>query len=180
MLTKIDLCAQALLKIGEKPIVSMSEESVAAVMAHAIFPGVVDGLVAMHPWNFARVSKRLIPVAGEDRKNCFLIPSDCLRIISVDETNNYEVMGANIFANTSSINLNYIRRVDVSDYPPYFQSIAVLKLACEFCLPLTENYNLYRTLVSLFEAELRQAKFIDSSQVSRDGGIHFSLLDVRY
>ena len=53
MLTKIDLCSMALLKLGERPIQSLTDDSAAAQLARTLFDPVMDALIASHPWRFA-------------------------------------------------------------------------------------------------------------------------------
>ena len=53
MLTKIDLCSMALLKLGEKPIQSLSEDTAVAKLGRTFIDVVIDELLAMHPWRFA-------------------------------------------------------------------------------------------------------------------------------
>ena len=53
MLTKIDLCSMALLKLGESPIQSLVDDSASAKLARTLFNPVIDALLALHPWRFA-------------------------------------------------------------------------------------------------------------------------------
>ena len=50
MLTKIDLCSMALLKLGENPIQSLSDDTAAAKLGRTLVDFVIDTLLAMHPW----------------------------------------------------------------------------------------------------------------------------------
>ena len=53
MLTKIDLCSMALLKLGETPIQSLTDDSASAKLSRTLFDPVMDTLIASHPWRFA-------------------------------------------------------------------------------------------------------------------------------
>ena len=77
MHTKIDLCSTALLKLGERPIQSLTEDTAAAQLARTLFDSVMDMLLAMHPWRFA--CRRFDIVKNED--GVFIIPTDVLRIL---------------------------------------------------------------------------------------------------
>lgn len=76
MLTKIDLCSMALLKLGEKPIQSLLDDTAAAQLARTLFDPLTDALIAVHPWRFATKQFELAKNADGD----FLIPSECLRV----------------------------------------------------------------------------------------------------
>ncbi len=181
MFTNVDLCSRALLKLGERPISSFSDGSAAAMLASNLYSGVLNSLLVLHPWDFAKENSRIVYSYRDDlgRAVCAL-PNDCLRVISVDETKDYEIIGKNIHTGLATIHLNYIKQVSESDLPDYFASLMVLRLAMEFCLPLTENQTLYRTISVMFDSELKNAKYIDSSQ-SNDAQIHgFSLVNSRF
>ena len=49
MLTKIDLCSMALLKLGEKSIQSLLDDTPAAQLSRTLFDPVVDTLLSSHP-----------------------------------------------------------------------------------------------------------------------------------
>ena len=77
MFTKIDLCSMALLKLGEKPIQSLADDSAAAQLARTLFDPITDTLIASHPWRFAMRTYELTKNNDDD----FIIPSDVLRIL---------------------------------------------------------------------------------------------------
>ena len=71
MFTKIDLCSMALLKLGEKPIQSWHEDSIAAQLSRSLFDSTVDSLMAMFPWRFA--TQKIVLIKNTDGD--FVIPS---------------------------------------------------------------------------------------------------------
>lgn len=172
MLTKIDLCSMALLKLGEKPIQSLIDDNAAAQLARTLFDPVMDALIASHPWRFACKSYDLIKNADGD----FLIPADCLRVVKC----NGEIIGNRIVARDDTITILTVNRVPVESYPGYFVSLAATKLAMEFCIPLIGEQTVFRMLAALYEDELQSAKFIDSTtSVARDIE-NFSLINARF
>ena len=77
MLTKIDLCSMALLKIGEQPIQSLIDDSAASKLARTLFDTVIDALLSIYPWRFATQEITLVKNADGE----FLIPSNVLRVL---------------------------------------------------------------------------------------------------
>ena len=77
MFTKIDLCSMALLKLGEKPIQSLADDSSAAQLARTLFDPIMDALIASHPWRFAMRTYELTKTTDDD----FVIPVDVLRVL---------------------------------------------------------------------------------------------------
>ncbi len=172
MLTKIDLCSMALLKLGEKPIQSWIDDTAPAQLGRTLFDPTIDALLALHPWRFACHEYTL----NRNTDGNFIIPSECLRVIKCDG----EIIGNKIVSDSDAIKIVAIIRVPVDAFPSYFISLAATKLAMEFCIPLTGQQNVFRMLVALYETELQSAKFLDSTS-SRGPTIQkFSLIDTRF
>lgn len=172
MLTNIDLCSMALLKLGEAPIQSITDDTPAAKLARTLYGPVTDALLALHPWRFACRSYSLTKTADGD----FLIPADVLRVLRCDG----EIIGDRIVSDLPTMEIMAITRVSSENFPSYFVSLAATKLAMEFCIPLTAEQTVFRMLVALYETELQAAKFIDAAS-SRTLGIQdFSLITARF
>ncbi len=172
MLTKIDICSMALLKLGERPIQSLLDDSAAAQLSRTLFEPVVDSLIASHPWRFATKSFQLSRTADGD----FLIPADCLRVLR----SGGQVQGNKIIAPTESITILGLVRPAVDAFPNYFATLCATKLAMEFCIPLCGEQTVFRMLAALYETELQSAKFIDSTTASNKAIDNFSLINVRF
>ncbi len=172
MFTKIDLCSAALLKLGENPIVSFNDQSAAANLANTLYDVTIDSLLASHPWRFAMKKFDLTKDVYEE----FVIPADVLRILQ----SNGEVVGNKIISHYDEITITAIVKTDVEFFPSYFNSLAAIKLAMEFCIPLLGDQNIFKMLVALYESELRTAKFIDSTISTNSDISDFSLISARF
>ena len=71
-------------------------------------------------------------------------------------------------------------RVLPEKFPSYFASVVATKLAMEFCMPITSDQTVFRTLAALYESELQTAKFIDSTTSINPQIENFSLIDIRF
>ena len=172
MLTKIDLCSMALLKLGEKPIQTWDDDSAPAQLARTLFDSVVDTLITMHPWRFATKKIDLVP----DENGEFIIPANVLRILHC----NGQVIGNKILSDANKISIVALTRIPVEYFPSYFLSLAATKLAIEFCIPLTSDQTIMRMLIALYDSEFQTAKFIDSTtSISKDID-SFSLINARF
>ena len=172
MLTKIDLCSMALLKLGENPIQSLSDDTAAAKLGRTLTDFVIDTLLAMHPWRFACRTYTL----ARDENGDFNIPSDVLRVIKT----NGRIMEDKIVSDTDTLNITAIVRVSTDKFPSYFASLVATKLAVEFCMPLISDQTVFRTMVALYETELQTAKFVDSTTSVNSAMENFSLIDSRF
>ena len=172
MLTTIDLCSMALLKLGERPIQSLSDDTTTSQLARMLFDPVIDSLIAIHPWRFA--TRQIELTAASDGN--FIIPSDVLRVLKTTG----QVVGNQIIASSEKLNILATVRVPVEKFPSYFASVAATKLAMEFCIPLSGDQTVFRMLVALYESELQSAKFIDSTTSASADIDKFSLINTRF
>lgn len=172
MLTKIDLCSMALLKLGESPIQSLLDDTAAAKLSRTLFEPVIDALLTMHPWHFATQEIDLT----KNTDGNFLIPSDVLRVLK----SNGRIVGNKIYADTDNIKILAITKTAPEKFPSYFSSLAATRLAMEFCVPLLGDQTIFRMLVALYESELQTAKFIDSTTSVCDSVSDFSLISSRF
>ncbi len=172
MLTKQDLCSMALLKLGEQPLTSLSSDTAAAQLARTLCDVTLDSLLSYHPWRFATDAVFIERNTDGD----LIVPENVLRILKCDG----RICGKKIFFDSDNIKLLAIVRIDIEKFPSYFVALAATRLAMEFCMPLTGNQQMFRTLVSLYESELQTAKFIDSTTDSGTGVRDFSLINVRF
>jgi hypothetical protein len=172
MLTKLDLCSMALLKLGEKPIQSLSDDSATSQLARTLFDVVINSLLTSHPWRFATQDIKLTKNTDGE----FLIPSNVLRILK----SNARICGDRILSDQDEVLIVAIVRTEPSQFPGYFVSLAASRLAIEFCIPLLGDQTVFRMLVSIFETELQSAKFIDSTTSMPEAISGFSLVDSRF
>jgi len=175
MLTKIDICSMALLKIGEKPIQSFNEDTAAAQLARTVFDNTTDMLLSQHSWRFAQKKFELSKTSDGD----FLLPTEILRVLNCS-AQTYSIAGNRINAAANKITLHAIVRIGAENWPGYFSSVAATRMAMEFCIPLTDNQNTFNTLAALFDSEMRAAKFIDSTISSTHDIADFSLVSARF
>jgi len=162
----------ALLKLGEAPIQSLTDDTAAAKLARTLFDTVIDTLISSHVWRFACRSFDLTKNADGD----FLIPVDCLRVVKCDG----DIRGNRIFAPGDTMTIVGLARVSPESFPGYFASLAATRLAMEFCIPLSGEQTIFRMLTALYETELQSAKFIDSTTSAPAGIDNFSLISARF
>jgi hypothetical protein len=175
MLTKIDLCSQALLKIGENAIASFNDDCAAAKIAKSLYDTVIDALISGYNWRFATKKYQL----RRTESGGFPIPSEILRVIACS-ARDYEIAGNVINAKADAIEITASARVGAESFPPYFAAAAATRLAMEFCVPLTGNQNMFALLNALYESELRTARFIDSTTATPPAVENFPLITARF
>ena len=172
MFTKIDLCSMALLKLGEKPLQSLQEDSAPAQLARTLFDSVVDTLLSMFPWRFAIQNITLIRNSDGD----FVIPSNVLRVIKCEG----QISGNKIITTCDTLDIVAIVRVETKSFPSYFATLVATKLAMEFCIPLIGDTGVFKMMTALYESEFQSAKFIDSTTSNQSNIDDFSLINSRF
>ncbi|MDR2685595.1 MAG: hypothetical protein LBB23_02360 [Rickettsiales bacterium] len=174
-MTQLELCNLALLKLGEQPLANMNEESAPAKLARAIFPSLRNGLLCLYPWNFAIQEFDLVRTSGE-----FILPNGVLRVLEVS-SDNYKINGRKIVCNAERLTLRAIIDPGENACPDWFCTLLASRLACEICLPLTDNQAMLKSLAEQFETEFKNAKFMDSASAKNPSGVKtFSLIDQRF
>ena len=172
MLTKIDLCSMALLKLGEEPIQSLTDDSASAKLSRTLFEPVVDGLLSLHPWRFATQTIELT----RNTDGNFLIPANVLRVLKTSG----RIFANRIITDTPQTTITAIIKTSPEQFPGYFISLCATRLAMEFCVPLLGDQNIFRMLVALYETELQTARFIDSTTSPAEPITDFSLISSRF
>ena len=186
-LNDVALCGRALIRIGVQPITSFSDGTAESEIAGAMFASVRDALLSSYLWGFASgqvaLNKLMVsPVA--DYKNAFELPSDFLRAISAGVGGkgrglNFRIASSELHTDSDEAVLSYIYRPNEEDFPTYFDSALIAKLAAEFTIPLTESTTRAEAMFRLAEQEFARARQIDAQQDTPGRIERFTLIDVR-
>ena len=172
MLTKIDLCSMALLKLGEEPIQSLADDSASAKLSRTLFEPVIDGLLSLYPWRFATQTIDLV----RNTEGNFLIPPNVLRVLKTSG----RIIANRIITDTTQTTITAIVKTGPEQFPGYFVSLCATRLAMEFCIPLLGDQNIFRMLVALYETELQTARFIDGTTSATEPITDFALIGSRF
>lgn len=186
-LSAIALCSRALLKIGATGIASFDEGTAEAEVAANLYPSLRDALLSSHPWNFATAQARLAALAATpvaDFARAFQLPADFLRALSAGaETRGrglvYRIHERRLHCDAEAVTLTYIFRPPEEAFPPFFDQALILRLAAEFCLPLTESTSRAELLHRLAEEEMRRARLIDAQEETPPAVEDFTLIEAR-
>ncbi|MDB5371016.1 MAG: hypothetical protein JWP20_2574 [Roseomonas sp.] len=171
-LSALVLCSRALLKIGAQPVASFDEGTAEAEVAVNLYPSVRDALLSAHPWSFASGQMelpRLLDTPHADYRYAYQLPADFLRALSAGAGGsgrglNYRLHERRLHTDADRVTLTYLFQPSESEFPPFFASALVTRLAAEFCIPLTESTSRAELLHRLAENEFRSARLTDSQQ----------------
>lgn len=186
-LNDVALCSRALIRLGAAPITSFTDGTAESDVAGALFAPARDALLSAYPWTFAMgqvgLTKLVTPPVA-DYAAAFQLPNDYLRAISAGNGGrgrglHYRIARGALHADAEDVTLTYIFRPEEEEFPPYFDSVLIARLAAEFCIPLTENTSRAEALYRVAETEFARARQIDAQQDSPGRIENFTLIDVR-
>jgi len=169
-LSKIDVCNQALLRVGADAIASLDTSSdldegtvVEANLCNIFFDQALEETMRIYPWNCC--TERSIPVKlAEDPlfgyESAFQLPNDCMRVINVfdntDQDKNgirWVVEGSKILCDYEIIYLKYVKKpTNVGE----LDALAVRALICNLALKLAVPLQLADDQAARIIAELEQ------------------------
>jgi len=184
MATDIDMCSNALLLIGEETISSFTQAGHGATVAANLYSDTYTALLAEHPWTFAlkeQYLSRLSQAPDDDTgyQYAFQVPTDCIRIWSLMPNHIYSVVGSLIYSNHPTILCRYVYKVAEALLPAHMVKAIEYKLASEFSVSITEDFNKAAFYEQKFMMALGKAKSIDSQNYPNVAIQHQPLIDVR-
>lgn len=187
MASEVDICNLALSKLGEDTIVDLAEDSEQARACNLFYADTRDSLLRKHPWNFAikRIELAKLttdPVFGFDSQ--FQLPSDCLRIMYTNlqsPNTDFRVEGKKLLANSTSIKIEYISRVeDTTQFDSLFVDALWMSLASRLAYKISDN----NTLVTFLDQKVREV-ITEAKSINGQEGIPYPIeaddwLNVRF
>ena len=179
MSERIDVCNLALTWLGHDPITGLDDESDAAELCVLNYDLARDATLEAHDWSFAL--KRFVPAKDATAPafgpaNRFRIPSDIMRVVSVDydpdqystsrrEAADWTVESGFILTSDDAIYCRGIRRIDDEGiYSALFCHAFAAKLAALIAMPLTQSRSLFEQMTQMYTGMVMEATNRDSQQ----------------
>jgi len=158
MASQVELANRALTKIGEARILTLTDNVESARVVESVWDVTRDAELRARNWNFAIVRASLAALVSTPDWGYsyqYQIPTNCLRIIQVDQWYAPPVMSDYIGASESywqiesnkiltdrpaPLKVRYVSRVtDCGDWDPLFAEVFACRLAVEICERLTQS-----------------------------------------
>jgi hypothetical protein len=141
-MSAIDIASNALQMIGAKSISSFDDPGAGAAVAKALYTPLLEAMLTNTYWRFAIKKSslnRLSQTPLNEWQYAFQIPTDNLKIEKVYQVRRYQIYRDLIYTDQTSIDIDYVYRVEESLFPAYFTLAFTYKLASEFALAVTDN-----------------------------------------
>lgn len=187
MTTAVSICSNALLMLGDNPISSFDESNDRARLASNLWPTARDYVLRSHPWNCATKRVVLSPettTPAFDWTQQFLLPGDCLRVLSVGldgERPSYKVEGGKILMDDTICRLRYIWR---NETPASWDSMLVwgmtVSMRAIFAYGIAQSATLEQVIDQALREVLRKARATDGQEDEADALDHSPLYEARF
>jgi|DEB0MinimDraft_3_1074331.scaffolds.fasta_scaffold00081_13 hypothetical protein len=185
MASEVQICNIALSKVGDEQITSLLDDSKAARLCNLTYEPLRDSVLRAHLWNFAisRVAlAKSTDAPAYEYSAKFALPADFLRLVDTNllDTEKYKVEGKFILANSDTVSIRYVKRVeDPNEFDWLFIEALAARIAAELAIALTDNRTLSVDLFNLYSTKITEARTADAQEGSPDDIIADSWLQSR-
>ena len=170
--SKVQIANLALMHVGENAITSFADETNAARAIDQVYDVVRDAVLTDHTWNFAIKRLALSRDTGTpifDFTYRFNLPTDYLRLVSIEDLPDYKISGQFIETDSDAINIKYIAENDIpNEYDSMFVMSLALRLGATIAERLTQSSALGKELMEAYAISLRDAKTVDAQSDKPD------------
>lgn len=160
--TWLVLCNAALVRLNKQQMQSLDEGTTTANACNAALPLAVSSVLAQNDWKSARKRALIAPFAvGPDfgYSNRFRIPNDFVRIVSVENTDEWEREGAYILSNANALQMIYIAYPEFpGQLDPLLQEAIACALTAELAMTLISDSTIVSAWQSKAELAIARAK----------------------
>ena len=169
MASSTEICNRALVKLGEKTILDLSDDSKPARICNLLYEPTRDYVLRSHPWNFAIKRVELAQnVAGPlyDYDYSYTLPADCLRVIIPNrDIWQYGIEGGNLVTDYPDAFLKYIARIEApNEFDVSFMEALVCKIAAESAIALTDDNARHKAMVQLYQMAITDARSVNAME----------------
>ena len=163
------ICSMALAKLGAKEITSIDTDTTAnAVKCRALYESVRDALLRSFEWAFAIERTELsqlveTPEYGYEYMYTLPLIPYCLRVLEMEESEDFEIEGRNLLTNAEECKIKYIKRItDPTQLDTLFITLYVDALAARLAISISNSKTLKDRMDIDLQASLASAKEINA------------------
>jgi len=191
MATEVSICSNALRKLGDDPITSLTEDTERARLCNAFYESSRDSLLRSHPWNFAITRATLAKLSSTPAYGFayqYALPTDpyCLRVLEMEyqdyifKIENLATVGRVLLSDESTAKILYIGRItDTALFDSLFVDTLTAHLALKLAYPITNSVTLQAQMQKLYQAKLSEARSVDGQEGFIDDLVSDTFTDFR-
>jgi hypothetical protein len=191
MATEVSICSNALRRLGDDPITSLTDDTERARLCNAFYIPSRDQVLRSHPWNFAITRATLAKLSDTpayEYSYQYALPNDpyCLRVLEMEykdyifKIEHYASQGRVLLTNESTAKILYIAKVtDTAQFDSMFVDVLTAKLAVDLAYPVTNSVKLQDQMQRLFQQKLSEARSVDGQEGFIDDLVSDTFTDFR-
>ena len=191
MATEVSICSNALRRLGDDPITSLTDDSERARLCNAFYEDARDACLRSHPWNFAITRASLTqlsdsPVYGYDYQYALPTNPYCLRVLAMEfedyifKVENFSTQGRVLLTDEETAKIIYIARItDTTLFDSLFVDTLITKLASDLAYPVTNSLKVQEQMYRLYQLKLSEARSIDGQEGFIDDLVSDTFTDFR-
>ena len=191
MATEVSICSNALRKLGDDPITSLTEDTERARLCNAFYNTARDSLLRSHPWNFAITRASLTRLSSTPAYGFayqYALPTDpyCLRVLEMEyqdyifKIENLATEGRVLLSDESTAKILYVGRItDTSLFDSLFVDTLTAHLSVKLAYPITNSTSLQLQMHKLYQAKLSEARSVDGQEGFIDDLVSDTFTDFR-
>lgn len=173
--SKVEVANLALTKLGDDPILLLTDDTKPARTLNRIFDLVADAEMQANWWKFTVKRTELSALAVAPAwgyQNQYPLPADYLGLVQVNEfycrvssreRQPWSVEAGRLLTDMPApLKLRYISRAAVSAWHPLFVDAFACKLAMEACETLTQSDSKFQRLAKMYEVAIGRAHQMDA------------------
>jgi len=191
MATEVSICSNALRRLGDDPITSLTDDTERARLCNALYQDSRDLVLRSHPWNFAITRASLAQLSDTPAYGynyMYALPTDpyCLRVLEMEyadfifKIENDATNGRVLVTDESTAKILYIARIT---NPTLFDSMFVetltSKLAADLAYPITGSVQLQGQMEKMYRDKLSEARSVDGMEGFVDDLVSTTFTDFR-
>ena len=191
MATEVSICSNALRRLGDDPITSLTDDTERARLCNAFYQDSRDLVLRSHPWNFAITRASLAQLSDTPAYGynyMYALPTDpyCLRVLEMEyadyifKIENDATNGRVLVTDESAAKILYIARIT---NPTLFDSMFVetltSKLAADLAYPITGSVQLQGQMEKMYRDKLSEARSVDGMEGFVDDFVSTTFTDFR-
>ena len=191
MATEVSICSNALRRLGDDPITSLTDDTERARLCNAFYTDARDACLRSHPWNFAitRASlARLSDAPAYGFNYQYSLPTNpyCLRVLEMEysdqifKVENVATHGRVLLTDEGTANILYIARItDTTLFDPMFVDVLTAKLSLDLAYPVTNSMQVQQQMQKLYQTKHSEARSIDGQEGFIDDLVSDTFTDFR-
>jgi len=191
MATEVSICSNALRRLGDDPITSLTDDTERARLCNAFYTDARDAVLRSHPWNFAITRATLAklsdtPAYGFNYQYSLPTTPYCLRVLEMEysdyifKVENVATHGRVLLTDEGTAKILYVARItDTNLFDSMFIDVLTAKLSVDLAYPVTNSLKVQEQMQKLYQLKLSEARSIDGQEGFIDDLVSDTFTDFR-